>query len=311
MSNSLLNRLKSKGVNFGLSGEDHAVFDCWNCGRERKLYYNYVKNIGDCKVCGHIFKLTDLNKRFRLRTEDKPAPSIEDIKKRLSSLKSITEEIPKIEEIPSSNWPDCRPVTSEYPDAWNYLTKRGITKSLIKRYHLQWSENGYYSQRIIIPIFGSNAELLGFQARSILPESLGSKYLFSRNFPKSRSLFGVQNFQIRRHIPLVMTEGVFPAILLKGFASFGKSFSQGQLQFLLDTIHPKNKKICIIWDSDAFEGHKPIYEVITMLKNHFDVRALKLPKVADKPGQPDDWWLPELPHKIERAFNYIQTIQEL
>ena len=124
----LYSLLKNKGVSVKLSGTSHLVLDCFYCGREGKLYYNFNKHIGDCKVCQVYVTLLDIEKQYKI-SNYKKAPSLKNIKNKLKTIDQSSLESDLLEvQLPE----ECEPV-KYHKLAKNFLWQRGIadTDSLL------------------------------------------------------------------------------------------------------------------------------------------------------------------------------------
>ena len=130
--------------------------------------------------------------------------------------------------------------------AMAYLKRRGITKGDILRYGIGYSDEGLYSNRVIIPSYNSDGELNYFVGRDIYKG--GMKY---KNPPISKNIIGFDLF-INWDEPIVLCEGVFDAIAIKRNAIplFGKTVPK----LLMKKIYEKcTNTIYILLDRDAIK----------------------------------------------------------
>lgn len=283
--------LKNKGVPVKLSGDSHLILDCLECGREGKLYYNYKKHIGDCKVCNEYFTLTDISRRYQVSSTSQKAPKLSEIAERLHKVpetKKVAEVLPLIS-LPKEALP-----VKFYPRAMKFLFSRNIVGSQTNDYF--YCDNGFYANRIIIPVYNEDHYLVGFQARTIF-KHVGEKYLFNKGFQKNRVLYKSENL---KNDPILVVENVFNAVWLNGVATFGRQLSEHQVSILCKSRH----RVCFLWDYDSFTTNQ-IEKPISLVKARVKVRAIMF--TEEKP-QPDNWKKVELLKAVDQAFKKDQTI---
>jgi len=117
-----------------------------------------------------------------------------------------------------------------------YLCQRGIDEKVARHFRIGYSYEGLMKNRIAIPIIDRNKKLIAYCGRAIDPNTY-PKYLFPRNFNKSKHLFNIQNIMPSSPKPVFVVEGFFDClhILKLGFdavALMGNSISQYQLEIL-------------------------------------------------------------------------------
>jgi len=117
-----------------------------------------------------------------------------------------------------------------------YLCQRGIDEKMARYFRIGYSHAGLMKNRIAIPIIDRNNKLIAYCGRAIGSHT-SPKYLFPRNFNKSKHLFNIQNILPSSPKPVFIVEGFFDCLhLLKlGFdavALMGNSISQYQLEIL-------------------------------------------------------------------------------
>jgi hypothetical protein len=135
------------------------------------------------------------------------------------------------------------------PHAIKYLYGRGIPMRDIQRFDLKYAAYGPYVGRVLFPLRW-NGQLVGFQARAI--RDLKPKYVFPKGIPASKIVYPQENLIIGW---CVITEGVIPAILYQGLATFGKRLSEEQLHILMRSS--KIQQIVLAWDRDAWYSDSP------------------------------------------------------
>ena len=135
-----------------------------------------------------------------------------------------------------------------------YLHRRNISDKIISEFEVGYCEEGYYAERVIIPLYCNN-KLFSFCARSIYT----NKYISKHKMPKI--LYPKNSFVTKYVFPDInlykntdfcyIVEGVFDVLRLRGegfknvFTTFSNKISPRQ-QFLLNRF----KKIYLIADGD-------------------------------------------------------------
>ena len=151
--------------------------------------------------------------------------------------------------------------------ALRFLRKRGITSEDIKRYNLGYCSEGVYQNRVIIPSYDSVGKLNYFVGRDFYNSTL--KY---KNPPIPKDIIGFDLY-INWSLPIILVEGVFDAMSIKGNAIplFGKSI----LPNLEKKITEKRvNSIFIVLDGDAFNDAIQMVEKFT--DNGISVNFVKL-----------------------------------
>jgi DNA primase len=123
-----------------------------------------------------------------------------------------------------------------------YLCQRGIDEKVARYFRIGYSQSGLMKNRIAIPIIDRNNKLIAYCGRAI-DQHTSPKYLFPRNFNKSKHLFNIQSILPTSPKPVFVVEGFFDCLhLLKlGFdavALMGNSISQNQLEILKQLDRP-------------------------------------------------------------------------
>lgn len=184
-----------------------------------------------------------------------------------------------------------------------YFRERGIGPKKAVRYGLGWCEDGYFANRLVVPVT-SAGETAFFVARwmAAKPPKCGGKYLpckrcggveehkklkktlYPRGARPGRYLF---NYDRARHCQTIrVVEGVLDAIHVgkSAVATFGTSLSQYQLELLMRTAAAE---ITIMWDRDAIDKAR---ELALRLSDLWRVRVVELPDERD----PDEHTLEHL-----------------
>ena len=182
--------------------------------------------------------------------------------------------------------------------ALRFLRKRGITSEDIKRYNLGYCSEGVYQNRIIIPSYDSEGRLNYFVGRDFYNSNF--KY---KNPPFPKDVIGFDLY-VNWSLPIVLVEGVFDAMSIKGNAIplFGKSI----LPNLEKKITEKRvNSIFIVLDGDAFNDAIQMVEKFT--DNGISVNFVKLD------GQdPNDLGYRQMIKKIHEAVPMnFKTLMEM
>jgi|TARA_R100000455_G_scaffold31167_1_gene23754 hypothetical protein len=113
------------------------------------------------------------------------------------------------------------PKASEDPDAKRYLEKRKLNpeKFYFTDSFKRWTNTkkqtfdtiGRDEPRIIIPMYNQDKDLIGFQGRSLVPNSV--KYITVMLDDDAPKIYGLDN--IRRDAPVYITEGPFDSTFIR------------------------------------------------------------------------------------------------
>ena len=134
----------------------------------------------------------------------------------------------------------------------NYLLERKYNEAaatkIYTQYEMKICQNGYYRDRVIIPIHDSKGDMVMFEATTLDLKMNKMKKLYPSGSPVSKLLFN--NHRIQSDYVCVC-EGIFDAIKLNLFelpavSTFGASVSLYQTRMLIN----KYNKIYIMFDGD-------------------------------------------------------------
>jgi DNA primase len=306
--------LDAEGVRYrptrGKSGPQFNVKECPVCGNSKyKVFLNQESGLGNCF---HGDCEAKFNKwRFIHATLGGTArATIEHIKhfartqgwrpKRVKAAATSTGALTLPESIPLPyNGRNLK-----------YLENRGITADIAQYFELRFSHHGKfpyldgsgepveqdYANRIIIPVFDLEGQLVSFQGRDITGTA-DRKYLFPPGFASTGSvLFNGHNAHGAEHI--VLNEGVFDVaaakIALDGdmtlrdivpVGTFGKHLSHGtadsQLARLLQLKEEGLGMITIMWDGEARAILDAVETGMLLRSAGFMVRIAILPDGKD------------------------------
>lgn len=269
----------------GSSGMQINCMDCpdQRCGDNRyRVYLNADTGLGNCFVCNNRYNKLGFIHTYLHGDPDasKWCETIRHVRQHLSdqgwrpkrkTTVAVTYEAIKL---PSS-------FALPTPEGQNlqYLEARGITNDLAAYFHLRYCDTGWWNfikddgtrggqkfdERIIIPVFNLDGELVTFQGRDITGAK-DDKYLFPKGLPGTgRFLFNGQNAIRAKRV--AMGEGAFDVFGLKlaldedpslrdivPVGSFGKHLSIGDSEgndqlgaFLVLKKHGL-EEVIIVWD---------------------------------------------------------------
>jgi DNA primase len=233
---------------------DQLFFNCPFCNEIKgKLGVNLKKKVYHCFHCNVSGRVTDL-----------PLSVTEDFNNFIHSKLTKQKKIIPIKltpELPSS----CIKISeTRTPRAFNYLIKRGITRSMINKYNLHYCYDDIYMNRVIVPVY-EKEELVYFLGRSITPRV--PKYLNSA-LPKGGTVFKTFTGKVEQ---AVVCEGVFDAMkigeVLPAICLLGKKATSQQMKTILGCV---TDKIFVMLDRDAFREGMELSSILSLyIKSKF------------------------------------------
>lgn len=209
-------------VSNGKNGLQLNVKTCPRCRREDyKVYLNAESGLGNCFGCEQKYNrytFVKLSRGFVLHSE---------VNRYLSSIAPSVSYRPKM---PASHYklnldwklPLNKRIELE-EDVPEYLSERKVNAKLCKRFDIRICNNGFYeyedffdrkrfvdfSNRIIIPVYSIEDELVTFQGRDITGKS-EKKYLFPNMLPGTGRYIYNANYALKNKAKkVVLSEGVF------------------------------------------------------------------------------------------------------
>jgi len=270
-------------------------FDCPVCSDEKGLNHgdgkgnleiNYGKHVFKCWSCsetygtqgplGKLFDKFGSKKQKKLYNLIKP----EELKK---------EDIrrPKLR-LPEgyTSFENSNPKFIPHIEAMRYLTSRGITDEIIKKYKIGYTVNGDFSYRIIVPSYNSEGVLNYFVARSWVPKKMKYK---NPTAEKDQIIFNEGAVDWKKDVYLC--EGVFDSFFLPNpIVMLGKKMSK----LLFETLYNKAEgNIIICTDGDAFKDGVKLYHELNGGTLYNKIKIIKLPSdkdVCDLKGQIDEYY---------------------
>jgi DNA primase len=266
-------------------------YNCPECGLEERkgnLEVSLEKHLFHCWACGDINGTHGTLGKLIDKYGNKK-------QKKIYNLLQPEEQKPKEKQKNKLKLPEgftqFKDSSLVYPirrQAYNYLTKRGITDNIIEKYGIGFCDKGSFSGRIIIPSYNNKNQLNYFIARSWDPNSR-AKYK-NPECPKDEIIF-FENM-INWDEDIYLCEGAFDAIFLpNSIAMLGKHMSD----LLLTTLYEKaNGNIVLCLDSDAFQDAVKLYHNLNGGRLYGKIKIIKLTgdsDVADLKGQIDDYYI--------------------
>lgn len=210
----------------GSSGDQLNVRECPVCHNENyKVYLNAENGFGNCFVCSATFNRYTFIKAH-LATEDRSAirRHIADVAKALG-FRPVVKKIAVYTELPEAVLPTSFALPDVRGSNHPYLDARGISADWSAQFQLRFCMFGFHTymregketrqnfdDRIIIPVFNLDGELVTFQGRDITGQA-EKKYLFPAQLPATgRYLYNGHEALARRAKHVIMNEGAFDVI---------------------------------------------------------------------------------------------------
>ena len=270
-------------------------FDCPVCSDEKGLDHgdgkgnleiNYGKHVYKCWSCGETYGTQGpLGKLFDKFGSKKQKKLYELIKP--EELKKEDIRRPKLR-LPEgyTSFENSNPKFIPHIEAMRYLTSRGITDEIIKKYKIGYTVNGDFSYRIIVPSYNSEGVLNYFVARSWVPKKMKYK---NPTAEKDQIIFNEGAVDWKKDVYLC--EGVFDSFFLPNpIVMLGKKMSK----LLFETLYLNVKGyIHIVLDGDAHKDAVKLYHELNGGILYNKIKIIKLPSdkdVCDLKGQIDEYY---------------------
>lgn len=202
----------------------------------------------------------------------------------------------------------------DLPAMPRYLLDRGIDGPLADYFDLRWSEKGTfiikgpdgkpimqdYSQRILIPIYDLDGNMVSFQGRDATGKS-EKRYLFPPLFSSTGShLYNINNWRdgmsslvisegpfdvigVKRALDTINAERVLPVGSFGMTLSISKSGHEDQMGKLLALKARGLKTVMFLWDNEPVALQRAVDAAVEVLRYGFKVRVAKLSRSKD-PG---------------------------
>ena len=270
-------------------------FDCPVCSDEKGLDHgdgkgnleiNYGKHVYKCWSCGETLGTQGpLGKLFDKFGSKKQKKLYELIKP--EELKKEDIRRPKLR-LPEgyTSFENSNPKFIPHIEAMRYLTSRGITDEIIKKYKIGYTVNGDFAYRIIVPSYNSEGVLNYFVARSWVPKKMKYK---NPTAEKDQIIFNEGAVDWKKDVYLC--EGVFDSFFLPNpIVMLGKKMSK----LLFETLYLNVKGyIHIVLDGDAHKDAVKLYHELNGGILYNKIKIIKLPSdkdVCDLKGQIDEYY---------------------
>ena len=267
--------LAEKSIHFSNASNQEIRLICPHCEKlqsknwdDPKLYYNIIKRKGHCFRCN-----LDVHSEKEILTLFN-----------ITVLSKLSLDIPQ--EKPAIQWPSALPESCipayKNPAALAYLRSRNLTIHDIKQFGILYCQEGWYIDRIIIPVFDHRKQYKTFVSRNVGPLGLHrKKYEYPKYCGISHLLFNL-HFLAGKHT-IWLTEGIFDALHTFPYsvATFGKHLSDTQMNLL--KMHGC-LRIVLMWDNDAHSVTPDLWKkAVARLKKYFFVTEVKLPLANTDP----------------------------
>lgn len=169
---------------------------------------------------------------------------------------------------------------SDCPDAYAYLSKRGITQDIIERYHIQcipWCDDFKCRCRIVIPSYNRFGDLNYYIAR----DYTGKQKLKYANppIPKTKIVFNEQN--VDWYDTIYLCEGVFDSIVTpNSIPMLGKGLSEDALLFQT-LLERAESDVVVFLDDDAYSDAVKLYHTLNATSLRDRVKLIETPTGFD------------------------------
>jgi CHC2 zinc finger len=233
--------------NFGVPG-----YHCFNCGKQGNFIelFSFIKGISYDDAKKELFKYDKGNIKNRLESKQ----VIEEKKE------VITENFNWIlEQSYSLNSKGDGILFNKYMEV---LRNFYIDRKIPKEYKIYICNYGKYKNRIIIPIFDENKNVIYFQARRIPGSNIEPKY-DNPVSPKEQCI--LNKFRFDKECSIAVTEGLIDGFMIgnQGTSCLGKEVSEN---LILELFKHTNKDIIVALDNDE-EAYKSLSKF--MQKNKY------------------------------------------
>lgn len=216
---------------------------CWNCGK----HGNFIEIYGIVKGMSYDDAKKELFHTWK---------SKDDTKKRYKRKQKAVDNPQLRTEVEEDNFNFIREKSfSIYDEENRYvnaLKKFYMSRKIPDKYILYICYEGRYRNRIIIPIFNENRDIIYFQARRIPKTGLEPKY-DNPVAPKELCILNKHKFD--RSKDIIVHEGLIDAFMVgdQGTSCLGKEISE-DLIFTLLKLTDQNVIVALDNDSEAYKA---------------------------------------------------------
>lgn len=280
------------------------VEECPSCGNTRsKVYINAETGLGNCFVCEEKFNKFSLTKAATGLTNKETVNLIKTMAAQQGWRPK--EKKSKTEVIENFDLPDSFALPTQEGQNLNYLLERGITNDTTKYFNLRYCDsakwNGQdFSNRIIIPVYDLDSNLVSFQGRDITGNA-ERKYLFPAKLASTgRFLYNGHNALYAKEIAI--GEGAFDVMAMHqafktdfdtsfcvAVGSFGKSLTfnnpDGDQGSELARIAANGllRTVTFMWDSEssATDMAYKLAPFVKSISSDITVKIAMLPEGCD------------------------------
>jgi DNA primase len=311
--------LDSQGIDYkrtrGRSGAQLNVKVCPVCGNsDSKVYLNAETGLGNCFAGSHPAGET-FNKWTFIRAYLGAIPGAQ-VVQHIKSYVEARGYVPR--RVHAAPVQVTASTTLALPDSFplpyqgkniQYLVNRGITDEITTYFHLRYCHEGGYpyefdgkrhwmkfDQRVIIPVFDLDGNLVNFQGRDITGFA-DKKYLFPPGLA-STGIHLLNGMNVRDTERVAVGEGAFDLMGMKmafdaepslrdviPVGTFGKKLSEGdtnsQLAKFRTLMERGVREVVIMWDGEIAATGSAIEAGFLLLKLGLKVRIAMLPKDKD------------------------------
>lgn len=232
-------------IRAGFKFENDSIgYNCWNCGSTSR-YKEFSGEISrKFRTILNAYGIDDteisnvVNTAFFVEKK-------EEAKITLAALTKVVTTTPTIK-LPDKSFKLGSEEFQDYQQKLiNYLVERKVD---VMRYPFYFSLEPRFIDRIIIPFY-RQGKLIYWQARSIRPDEK-KRY---DNAPVGRDavIFNFDQLNSYSPVPLLVTEGVFDAIMFNGIAILGSKLTDAKLELL----HKSSRRLIFMIDKDNNGRH--------------------------------------------------------
>lgn len=316
---------------FGSSGQQLNIKTCPRCGGNSwKVYLNAQTGLGNCfhgDCAGSPgFNIFSFARHLWGADPKETVRKLKDYARDQGWVAKRTTSV-EVEEVADFDMPESIELPHKGRNL-RYLESRGITSDLARYFHLRFCHRGQYiyidqegkrlwqnyDNRVLIPIYSLEGELVTFQGRTIVDAP--RKYLFPPGLPGSgRFLYNGHNVIGQREV--VIGEGAFDVIATKmaldtrveyrqvgQIGTFGKHLSHGdhdgedQLGAIIKLRNQGLRSVVFMWDGEAQAIADAIAAAKLVKSVGIDARVALLPEDKD----PNEVPASEVIRAYETAF---------